>query len=468
MKKTISDANIHDGHRSRMRHKLLRYGRDIFDTYELLEMLLYYSVPYRDTNPIAKRLLFAFDDLDGVMRADAERICEISGIGEKSVRLISEVNKLSDIIGAEILPDDGVLFTSYSEVGEYLTDYFRDVEKKCVIAMFFDSSMRLLKLKKLYDLDFESGAVRAKPFIDEAVRCNAAVVISAHNHPFSSCFATSADRETNFLISDALSAAGFLHAEHYVVSGEYYMGINSHKRFAQSRLSQMPEVARFTDSCLGDELVVKRLREPRELILPEESYNRQDADYFCDLLSLADSRRGRELGLSLLKRYRTIENVFTVSEDKLISDCGESITCFIRLLAHITSRRVTDRFNFGRSYTSAEIAEYLKALFLGDAVEKIYLMTFDAEDRITGCHLLAEGTVVSSEVLPRKAVERAISSDARSVSIAHNHPFGTTRSSSDDVAMTSHFENIFKSCDITLSEHFIVAGQLCAPINYHS
>ena len=36
----ISDDRIHEGHRGRMRAKLRAYGQSIFDTYELLEMLL--------------------------------------------------------------------------------------------------------------------------------------------------------------------------------------------------------------------------------------------------------------------------------------------------------------------------------------------------------------------------------------------------------------------------------------------
>ena len=60
MEKFIAENKIHAGHRSRMKHKLISHGQHIFDTYELLEMLLYYVIPYKDTNPISKNLLYAF------------------------------------------------------------------------------------------------------------------------------------------------------------------------------------------------------------------------------------------------------------------------------------------------------------------------------------------------------------------------------------------------------------------------
>ena len=46
-----TDAQVHSGHRQRMRDKFIRHGADVFDTHELLEMLLYYVIPYKDTNP---------------------------------------------------------------------------------------------------------------------------------------------------------------------------------------------------------------------------------------------------------------------------------------------------------------------------------------------------------------------------------------------------------------------------------
>ena len=470
MEKFIPDENIHDGHRGRMRAKLLKHGRGIFDTYELLEMLLYYSVPFRDTNPIAKRLLHAFGGLDGALKASREELTQVTGVGDHTAELIALVGRLTHILGSELLPEEIPSFSSFEQVGEYFTDYFRGVEDRCVVAMCLDSNMRMLRLRKLYDIDYESGGVKAKAFIDEAVASNAAVIISAHNHPYSSYHPTPGDRETNFYITDALSAAGFVHAEHYIVSGNEYAGIGSMKRF-NSGIKQMPAVSQIIMSREGSEddlCVAKCKRAPRELILPEEIYNKGDFSYFSSLLSYAVGEGAGEIATKLLKKYRTIENTMTASVGELIRLTDEKCACFIKLLAHITSRRNTDKFKLGQSYSSAEIADYLKSVFLGEAVEKIYLLTFDDEDRVTGCHLIAEGTISSSDVLPRKAVERALSSSAASVSIAHNHPFGSIRPSTDDVSMTEHFAGVFQSCEVNLKEHYIVAGQLCGTVYFES
>ena len=62
-------GNIHAGHRQRMKERFLRGGERAFDDCQLLELLLFYSIPQRDTNPVAHDLLREFNSLAGVMDA---------------------------------------------------------------------------------------------------------------------------------------------------------------------------------------------------------------------------------------------------------------------------------------------------------------------------------------------------------------------------------------------------------------
>jgi DNA repair protein RadC len=195
-------------------------------------------------------------------------------------------------------------------------------------------------------------------------------------------------------------------------------------------------------------------------------YISESLDYFKELLSYCVGKNASKLATELLSKYSTIENVFTASAGELESVCGEKCTFYIKLLAYITSRRRTESFSFGIRHTKVQIAEYLKAIFLGESIEKTYLISFDAEGRTVGINLLSEGTVNSSEILPRKAMEIAINSSARNVSLAHNHPFGTTKASIDDINISKHFSMLFATCEIGLLDHYIVAGQLCDTVNF--
>ncbi len=463
MEKYIDDGRVHEGHRSRMRDKLLTHGQRIFDTYELLEMLLYQVIPYRDTNPVAKNLLYAFGGLDGVLSAPMERLTEVCGIGERAAEFLLTVGRLGDIIGAEIVDDGDSIFSDYEAVGRYLAAYFSGIEQKQVVALFLDGSMRLITMKKMYDLEYESGGVKAKPFIDEALKNHATVVITAHNHPYGPFYPTPGDRATNAVITDALNLTGIVHAEHYIISGEYFAGLGSLKSFT-ARLSQMPLVSDFIETGTRYEGKLYRVdvtekKEPLPTV--DGGRNLADRDYFIKLMSYCAADKAEETADGLLAKYRTIENSFDAPVKEISALAGKRVAVYLKLLAYVTSRRRTDKFAFGEKHSSAAIAEYLKALFLGVSVEKTYLIAFDSSDRVLGVELLGEGTVNASEVMPRKAVEAAMGLSAASVSIAHNHPFGTTNPSSDDLNITHAFTTLFAACEIDFKEHFIVAGQLC-------
>ena len=86
---------IHAGHRARMREKFSLYGRDIFHTHELLEMLLYHVIPYKNTNPIAKNLLDRFGSLDGVLSASRDELISVDGVGPKAADMLLSLAKIT-------------------------------------------------------------------------------------------------------------------------------------------------------------------------------------------------------------------------------------------------------------------------------------------------------------------------------------------------------------------------------------
>ena len=86
---------IRDGHREKMRRRFLETGLEGFADHEALELLLYYAIPRRDTNPIAHALMERYDSLSGVLNAPVEDLEKVEGIGESAAILLSLVSRLS-------------------------------------------------------------------------------------------------------------------------------------------------------------------------------------------------------------------------------------------------------------------------------------------------------------------------------------------------------------------------------------
>jgi DNA repair protein RadC len=236
------ESLIHKGHRQRMRDKLLSHGSRVLQSYELLEMLLFYVVPLKNTNPTAKKLMLRFGSLEGVFSASREELCEVEGVGEGIADFLKKVGSLIIDNKSEVVEKP---LDDYGEVGEFLVDKL-SCEKlpKCVM-LLFDNRMHLLDYSEIYELDYSSGAVRPEAFINSAIKKRAAVAITAHNHPFGPLFPTVGDMATNSAVTSALSLAGITHLEHYIICGKKYFGIS--KQISLS-LVQSPELDNFKRS----------------------------------------------------------------------------------------------------------------------------------------------------------------------------------------------------------------------------
>lgn len=442
------DKTIHHGHRQRMRAKLAEHGARIFDTYELLEMLLYYVIPYKDTNPIAKRLLLAFGSLDGVFRASEEELATVSGIGARAAHLIRRVGELSDMIGGEPYPENDAEFDTYTKIGEHLASLLENESEPCVVMLLLDNSMKLIAVETLYrGVDYESSAVRSELFVAAAARHGAAMAAVAHNHVHGPCYPTLGDRATDNLISYALASAGVRYLEHFVVSGKHYVGIS---RTGTLRMSHpLPEdfldgASELTDSDSSAGIC---------------DISKHRAEVLYDLLLPVKKAAASETAVLLLNKYRTAESMLAVDFYVMSGEIGESAALAIKLYAYLCARRMTDKFKFGKACDSVDIVEHFKALYIPASVETVYIMTFDKSGYPIGCEYIGEGTVNSSEVLPRKILNVALRAGAASIVVAHNHPHGIAEPSAEDLQFNTLLSRTLGFAKIKLTHHVIVAGQ---------
>ncbi len=225
-----TEDRIHDGHRSRMREKFSSLGARAFLTHELLEMLMFHVVPYRNTNPTAKNLLKEFKDINGLLSATPEETVSVKGVGARVSEMISALGEYSNILMNKEKTGSYSFSSDYSGIGEYLIDYFgKGRTDTCEVAfMLFNSRMELISCETLYGVDFAYAEIKAEKFVSRALNARASAAVIAHTHPFGSAYPTPGDLQTNNMISGALSRIGVELVEHYVISGKSYCGLMHH------------------------------------------------------------------------------------------------------------------------------------------------------------------------------------------------------------------------------------------------
>ena len=228
-----------------MREKFSVYGRDVFHTHELLEMILYHVIPYKNTNPIAKNLLKRFGSLDGVLSATREELLSVEGVGPKVADMLLTLGKITPETLVENGEDTTRAFDDFSELGRFFVEYFSDKGSYEVVLMLLNSKLEYLSFASLYAVDYSSGGVKADRFIEEALKARASVAVIAHNHPFGPAFPSAGDIATNNMIEASLSGVGIMLLEHYVVSGGRFTGFMKH---LNAPFSQPVEIGRFLRS----------------------------------------------------------------------------------------------------------------------------------------------------------------------------------------------------------------------------
>ena len=139
--------------------------------------------------------------------------------------------------------------------------------------------------------------------------------------------------------------------------------------------------------------------------------------------------------------------------------CGEKSGFMIKLLAAVASRKVTDRFKFGKAHSEDEIFEFLRGYYYDIVNETVLILPFDSQNRILAAETVIEGTVNFSGIITRKLLEIMQKHKATGAILVHNHPGGKADPSTEDLETTRIVAELFNSANKKLLCHYIVAGE---------
>lgn len=431
-----SYSDVHKGHRARMRRKFAEHPARTFDTYELLEMLLYHVIPYKDTNPVSKKLLSRFGSLDGTLAAERSALLEVEGVGEAVADFLFSVGEFTSLIRVR---EETVSRASdpCEAAGKRLAGLLAGADTDSVAMLLLDNRLMPTDAKILLEKPFSSAGVKAEPFLNYAVAGRASAAVTAHISPNTAPLPTLGDRETARMLSDALSAAGIAYLEHFVTDGEHLVGVLGTGRGIGAAGSPkfLEKGTRGASYALGERL--ERL--------------------------LGYAACGREAAGDLLEKYLTLERLAAAEGDELarIPSVGEGGAHLLRLALAAASRRYTDLFKLGRRHSEEELISYLEALLYPLTNETVYAVMFDEAGRVLSCEQVGEGTVNSAGILPRRILELAIKRGASAAVLAHNHPSGSATPSEEDGEVTALVGRLLEDSGRRLLAHYVFAGGEC-------
>lgn len=180
------------------------------------------------------------------------------------------------------------------------------------------------------------------------------------------------------------------------------------------------------------------------------------------LLTFAIPRRDvKPIAHALLHHFGSLAGVLDAHADQLrdVDGIGETAAALLHLVPPLTRRYLRDRWGHRpKIATLAELGDYV-ADELADRTHEVFLLVGLAHDRrVIQAAALHEGTISSAPVYPRLVVEAALRMKAASVAFAHNHPGGVATPSDDDITITRTLVGVFRTLEIPVVDHVIVAG----------
>lgn len=218
--------SVHEGHRERLKESFLKNGLSTFNDINALELLLFYSIPRRDTNVIAHALIDHFGSISRVFEANFEQLLEVPGIGENTAALIClvpEIMKKSAISATENVR----YLRTREEFGNYFIPRFMNEQNEVFLMVCLNNNSEIISCIELSRGDMNSVHASPRKIAETALRMNAAAVVLAHNHPHGIPAPSSEDVLCSRKIKQALALVDIELSDHIVVSGDKFSSLAS-------------------------------------------------------------------------------------------------------------------------------------------------------------------------------------------------------------------------------------------------
>ena len=220
----MSNPQIHKGHRQRLKTRFLEEGLDNFSDIQVLELVLFYCIPQRDTNPIAHDLLNRFGTLSQVLEAPVEELVKVSGISENAAVLL----KLITDVGRYYLVNRSQQFTvlpTLDACANYLVPHFFGRRVETVFLLCLDAKCKVLCCKEVGEGSVNSAGISIRKIVEMALGANATSVVLAHNHPSGVAIPSQEDIQTTRRLAAALHAVEIHLADHIIVADDDHISL---------------------------------------------------------------------------------------------------------------------------------------------------------------------------------------------------------------------------------------------------
>jgi DNA repair protein RadC len=210
-----------EGHRGRMRNRLLTVGPDALADYELVEMVLFIALPRRDTKPIARALISRFGSFAAAIAAPTQELRQIDGLGEAGLAALKTVQAAAlRLARAEVLARP--VLSHWDALMAYLNAMLARERVEQFRILFLDTRNHLLADEIQTRGTVNHTPVYPREVAKRALELHASALILVHNHPSGDPTPSRDDITMTREIQGAVKALGIVLHDHVIVGNGRY------------------------------------------------------------------------------------------------------------------------------------------------------------------------------------------------------------------------------------------------------
>lgn len=236
-------TNFHKEHRRRVKERFLKSGLDNFAPHEILELLLFYAVPQKDTNVLGHKLIDRFGSVRGVLSAPYEELCAVDGVGDHVATLLRLCLPLAAHVYMEEERQKDKTYKTLEDVGEFFLTQFEGTSEEKVLLLMLDNSYRMIDCQQVGVGTINSVGVTTRRMIELALGSQAAAVVLAHNHPTGIAIPSQEDLSATTYLREAFAAVSVSLLEHVLIAGHAYRGLMGTMR--SEKINRLPKPPSF-------------------------------------------------------------------------------------------------------------------------------------------------------------------------------------------------------------------------------
>lgn len=209
---------LNHGHRSKVKEKFLINSSN-FDSQDLLELLLFYSIPRKDVKLLAKQLLAHFGSIEDVINASHEELKGFHMVSDNTIILFKLYSEIHKVNLYQTIKNKTIL-ESWPSILSYCHKFLKHSSKELLHILYLDSKHYLINTSLQQTGTLNTVHIYTKEIVKSTLNIGASAIILVHNHPHHNSSPSHADIQTTKALKNVLSGVDVSLHDHIIVSDQ--------------------------------------------------------------------------------------------------------------------------------------------------------------------------------------------------------------------------------------------------------